>query len=506
MNTLRRWLATVRRSLKLRLMLVFLLLAVAMAVTFVGGARQAFSVGWRDAARPLLADYIDRLTEEVGDPPQVERARALVERLPITIRIEGPSVQWQSHDDAPLPGAERPLQRPGFQPDGMPHRHELPRHRDGSTPRGHMGGMDRMERLERGEWVEDRDWQRLLQRQTSDGHLLEFGIHVRTFERRAKLVGWTVGGLLLLTLLAFLYVRHLLRPLEDIRAGAERFGAGRFDQDIPLRHPSQPDELGQLAATINTMGRDIHQMLDAKRGLLLAISHELRSPLTRARLHAELLPDGGPEQVQRQALLRDLQEMANLISDLLESERLSAGQGSAHAPHSALHRERVALGPLAQSVQEELSQRHAQAPAVELLVEPADATAYLDPQRIRLLLRNLLDNALRHSVAETAAAPAVPSAGEPRPPLCRIRLAPSGDVWLEVRDWGPGVPPDQLARLSEPFYRPDSARTRAAGGVGLGLYLCRLVAQAHGGTLELANAHPGLRATVRLPAVTGPEA
>ena len=477
MKTLQRWLATVRRSLKLRLMLVFLLLAAAMAVTFIGGARQAFSVGWRDAAVPLLTDYIDRLAAEVGDPPQVARAEALVERLPITVRIEGPRIQWQSHEN--LDAVDH--RRPGWRQEGWPQR-----------PAGQPGGerMDRAERLERGGWVEDRDWQRLLQRQTADGHLLEFGIHVRTFERRAQWVGWTVGGLLLLTLLAFLYVRRLLRPLEDIRAGAERFGAGHFDQDIPVRRPGQPDELGQLAATINTMGRDIHQMLEAKRALLLAISHELRSPLTRARLHAELLPDDGPENAQRDALLRDLQEMASLISDLLESERLSAGQSGVH---TALHREPVVLGALAQSVVGELVLRYPQAASVQVVLEPAEVTAVLDAQRIRLLLRNLLDNALRHSTSDGAGQPAL------RAPQCRICLLPSGDVSLEVRDWGPGVPAEQLARLSEPFYRPDSARTRAAGGVGLGLYLCRLVAQAHGGTLELDNAHPGLRASVLLP-------
>jgi signal transduction histidine kinase len=70
---------------------------------------------------------------------------------------------------------------------------------------------------------------------------------------------------------------------------------------------------------------------------------------------------------------------------------------------------------------------------------------------------------------------------------------------LAVRDHGPGVPPELLARLSEPFYRTDSARQRATGGVGLGLYLCRLVAQAHGGSLRVEAAEPGLRVVVSLP-------
>jgi signal transduction histidine kinase len=112
------------------------------------------------------------------------------------------------------------------------------------------------------------------------------------------------------------------------------------------RNPSRqaPDELGALAERINGMAANLSGMLDAKRTLLLAISHELRSPLTRARVNAELLDDG-PE---RQALLRDLAEMRELITSLLESERLAAG-------HSALHAEATDLAALAQDVVAALS-------------------------------------------------------------------------------------------------------------------------------------------------------
>jgi signal transduction histidine kinase len=79
---------------------------------------------------------------------------------------------------------------------------------------------------------------------------------------------------------------------------------------------------------------------------------------------------------------------------------------------------------------------------------------------------------------------------------------PEAGIGIEVRDHGPGVPAAQLPLLAEAFYRPDSARSRSAGGVGLGLYLCRLIAQAHGGQLTLANAQPGLRVRVTLPAAT----
>jgi len=111
--------------------------------------------------------------------------------------------------------------------------------------------------------------------------------------------------------------------------------------------------------------------------------------------------------------------------------------------------------------------------------------------RIRLLVRNLLDNALRYS------------ADAPRPPCVSLRAVIEGDssrqgVEIEVRDHGPGVDEAQLERLTEPFYRTDGARARATGGVGLGMYLCRLIAEAHGGKLTVRNGQPGLQIVVRL--------
>ena len=167
------------------------------------------------------------------------------------------------------------------------------------------------------------------------------------------------------------------------------------------------------------MGQDIRQMLDAKRALLLAISHELRSPLTRARLNTELLPETPEVTPQRDALMRDLQEMASLISDLLESERLAT-------QHAALNREPTDLGELARSVIDGLQTKHPQAVNVSLLA-PADlAPVQVDCTRIRLLLRNLLDNALRHS-ADAAQAPEL-----------HLRAVAGGGVEIEVRDFGSG--------------------------------------------------------------------
>jgi signal transduction histidine kinase len=224
-------------------------------------------------------------------------------------------------------------------------------------------------------------------------------------------------------------------------------------------------------------------MLEAKRGLLLAISHELRSPLTRARLNTELLPEETATAAMRQALLRDLALMRDLVTDLLESERLATR-------HAALQLETVDLGALTRDVLASLEPAEAAATVV-LTLDPDLPAVRLDPARMRLLLRNLLDNALRHSV------------GAALPPELQVVLvtdtAGAKHLRISVRDHGPGVDEAALPQLAEPFYRPDSARQRSTGGVGLGLHLCKLVALAHGGRLVLTNAQPGLRASVELP-------
>lgn len=423
-------------SLRVRLVALFLLLAFAMVVAFVGGMQAALGIGWRDAAKPLVIDYVDKLAAEIGSPPSVERAQALTAHLPLRIRISGPQVNWRSNPQNP---------ENAYDHDWMDETTDQP------------------------------EEARFYERTTADGHRIQFGVSVQAWRDRPRFIGLaTLTALLLLTWLAYTRVRRMLRPLDDIREGAMRFGAGHFGKpiDVPTCHP---DELGELAVTINTMGADIHQMLEAKRALLLAISHELRSPLTRARLNTELLPETPEVQPSREALLRDLALMRDLVTDLLESERLAS-------PHVALHTEAVDLAALAHEVADSLPGR----PEVQRDISTQLPMLALDPTRMRLLLRNLLDNALRHSVGAT------------QPPLLSVLPLADGGVRISVRDFGAGIAPDQLPNLGQAFYRPDAARTREGGGVGLGLYLCRLVAHAHRGRFAVHDAGPGLDVCIEL--------
>jgi signal transduction histidine kinase len=419
-----------RHSLKWRLVTLFLLLALATSAVFLFGMQRVLQGGWQGYAKPLVADYVDKLAAEIGSPPDEARAKAIVARLPVSIRIDGPQLKYDSHPEYRVP------------------------------KRWNHGDADREFGAE--------GWG--LARTTADGHRIAFGLAGPLPEARPRTFGWiTLAVLLLLTLLAFAFVRRMLRPLDDIGAGVARFGNGEFEPPIPVR---RRDELGDLAERINRMAQSLHGKLDAKRALLLAISHELRSPLTRARVNAELVQEGE----HRSALLRDLGEMRDLITELLESERLASG-------HAALQTEAVDLPALAREL---VATQFADA-KLDLQLDEGIGLVPADPMRVRLLLRNLIDNALRHS------------AGAPAPPVVTLTRDASGQVQLSVRDFGPGVAEQHLAHLAEPFYRADSARQRATGGFGLGLYLCQLVAQAHGGSLSIRRTEPGLEVTAAWP-------
>ncbi len=452
-----RWRNALSFSIKSRLVLLFVLLALATSAVFLLGMRQLLRNGWLGYAAPLVSDYADRMAAELGSPPDEARARALTQRLPITISVDGPLAQF----DVP-PSA----------------RHDRRGRRGGHDARGAPGNSD-SEAL--GDAAEPASAGWGMVRRSADGHRIVFGLARPPDHMRPRLFGWaTLALLLALTALAYQYVRRLLQPLEGIGAGVEAYGRGEFDRPIAVR---RADELGALATRINGMAASLHGMLEAKRALLLAISHELRSPLTRARVNVELLDDGAT----RQALLLDLAEMRDLIDNLLESERLAQG-------HAALQAEAVDLPALVREVVASRFRETDNSDGSDIALELADmgAPVQADPTRLRLLLRNLLDNALRHGAAAGTR------------PCVFLRVEPDGRLALGVRDRGLGVTPDQLARLGEAFYRPDSARTRAAGGVGLGLTLCRLVAQAHGGELRLRHAAPGLEVSAVWPPAWSP--
>ncbi len=278
------------------------------------------------------------------------------------------------------------------------------------------------------------------------------------------MIAVVVGG-------CYFAVRRLFYPLQDIRLGARRIREGQLDYRIPIR---RQDELGRLSQRINRMADEVQRMLDGQRQLLLSLSHELRTPLTRARLALEFIHDKDV----RAHLEYDLASMERMITELLEGERLNTRGRQ-------MSRSRVNLNKLMAEVMrgDFPNDRH----RVSLSVPPAPAHLSVNAARLRMLVRNLVENALRYNPEEG------------KPVDVSLRMEDSAAV-IRVQDHGPGIEPEHLEQVTSAFYRADPSRGAGTGRHGLGLYLCRLIAEAHGGAVAVASP-PGSGAciTARIP-------
>ena len=426
----------VRHSLSGKLTLLYLVITVLLVVLVGSGISGALRQHFKDNVRPHLEQYLDYVRADIGVPPRRERAAALADKLHIGIDIIGPEGSWSSS------GTPLRLEQIDFER----------RPPDGRRP------------IAIGEWEEH---QVLVSREGD--YTLVF-----TLPERPSRWGWhsliPLGILLAVLVLLYHATRRLFAPIDTLRAGVERIGAGVLDKPIEVK---RQDELGSLASSINGMADDIRRMLEAKRELLLAISHELRSPLTRAKLSAEFIDD----EKQRADMVTELNAMEALIDELLETERLSGGR------HTTLNRAQVNW----QELVAEVIQRHFSGQPIGLDLPEAELELTVDAARMRLLLKNLLENALRHTPEGR------------RPPL--LSTVVEGDkLIICVVDNGNGIEAQHIPHLTEPFYRVDPSRRRETGGYGLGLYLCRMIAEAHGGSLGIeSTAGEGTTITIRLP-------
>ena len=268
--------------------------------------------------------------------------------------------------------------------------------------------------------------------------------------------------------LNYYMVNKLLDPIRLLRRGAERISKGDLSYRVKI---NRQDELGELTESINHMADSLQSMLEAKRQLLLAISHELRTPITKAKLRLEFMP---PSEEKTQ-LGEDINEIELLISDLIEAERLND-------EHSILISESVQFAEFVEFV---TGQYENYAGGFTITIPAADEEFCTDKLRIPLLLTNLMGHAIRH--------------GEENPLDVKVSFV---DDWaiLEIIDQGEGIAAEHLSKISEAFYRADSSRARRTGGFGLGLYLCRLIAKAHGGSLTIeSELGTGTHITVELP-------
>ncbi len=300
-----------------------------------------------------------------------------------------------------------------------------------------------------------------------DGDALQF--RVAQGRRGPLLPHNLVLNLLLLTMataiVLYALARSITRPLSSLARAAE--AAGR-DVSQPLLEESGAQELREAARAFNTMQERMRRYIDSRTRVLAAMSHDLKTPLTRMRLRVETLSD--PEEV-RERFGRDLDEMESMVRGALA---LLKGLSDDEAARP------VDVDAFLATIQSEFAEIGA-----SVAIRGRARGAFRGkPQALKRCLTNLISNAVHFGVRAT------------------VVVEDGVVLTLRVRDDGPGLPPEELERVFEPFYRVESSRNRDTGGTGLGLCIARDIAQAHGGSLVLHNLPDrGLEAVLTLPRV-----
>lgn len=256
-------------------------------------------------------------------------------------------------------------------------------------------------------------------------------------------------------------VYRLTRPLARFTQAAEALGRGNLDEPVP---ETGSFEVRHAAHAFNEMQARIRRLIDARTQMIAAISHDLRTPITRLRLRAEFVED--PEAQRR--MLSDLDEMETMIKSTLAFAREDSDREQAIS---------LDLAALLRDVAEEM-------PGSLLRPDmPAHAQISGRPLALRRCFRNVIDNAIKYG--KTAC----------------IGLHPEEkSVTVTIDDDGPGIPEEQRDLVFRPFYRLDASRNRDSGGTGLGLAIVQSIVLIHGGDVTLSNRpEGGLRVTIRLP-------
>ena len=425
----------IRKSLFFRLLAIFGITVVLFLIIILISLQ---SIGNDSDTIETIPDYFTRhvesIIEDIGTPPNLSNAMRLASELSWTINIRNPIMEWSSDAQNRL------------DVDSSQYQESLTSDAEMRT----INGEDIIR-------VNRDGYDFYMYRSAQEDGLFNYFVLYTALALAA-----------LILFLNYFMVNKMLNPVRLLKQGAERIRQG----DLSYRVKSNlQDELGELTESINHMADSLQSMLEAKRQLLMAISHELRTPITKAKLRMEFMPESD----EKDQLKEDINEIDLLISDLLEAERLNND-------HSALVSERVLLANFVRSIAESFKSNNGE---IEIEIPVNDLEFEIDKLRIRLLITNLLNNAVRHGKGN----------------LINVRVSFSGDRGIiEVKDNGEGISEEHITQITEPFYRADSARQRNTGGFGLGLYLCRLIAQAHGGEMIIVSQEgQGTQITVNLP-------
>ena len=264
-------------------------------------------------------------------------------------------------------------------------------------------------------------------------------------------------------------VRQLMVPVRTLAEAADRLG--RDVVNAPPLPESGPSEIVTAAAAFNTMAARIRRFVDDRTFLLTAIGHDLRTPITRLKLRAEYMEDDE----QRIKMLADLDEMEAMVAATLAFGR----DITTTEPVT-----RIDLSTLLRTILDETADGDPENSETLAFTGPDHLTIHARPLSLKRALTNLIGNALKYGDAARIT----------------LRPLPKSLVQIDIEDNGPGISPEFVESVFEPFCRLETSRNRETGGSGLGLSIARNILRAHGGDIVLHNLPKGgLQARVTLP-------
>jgi signal transduction histidine kinase len=414
---------TIIRSVFTKLLAVIILAGIFINLV-VGG----FFWHYRNLAggpfHKNVVQYLNYLIDDMGNPPSPDRAREIARQSALEIRYESRDLSWSTSNELPAAFKGRLIAW-----------RQNPDVRLGKYHGRYVIEVDRKP----GKFI--------------------FGLS-QNFQFDSERQRLLVIMFVLLTAIlagAFFAIRHILRPVKWLNTGVQEVGRGNLKHRVPLK---RSDELRDLAAAFNEMTARIEDMLHTKDQLLLDISHELRTPLTRMKVALEFLP----ESRARQSLQADIIEMEKMVSGILEAARL-------RHTYAELKKQPTDLVALLKQTAAAFENRP---PGIETVDFPPELNMEVDPQQIKTVFENVLNNAFKYC--------------EPESDPVKISLERrASDVIVRVEDHGIGIPQEELAHIFEPFYRVDKSRSKDTGGFGLGLSLCKTIMEAHAGKIEVQS-------------------
>ena len=344
-------------------------------------------------------------------------------------------------------------------------------------------GPDERQQLLNGKTITKKGYEKRFGRQIisaiiplTDQHRLEGIIYIyyplaKITEMASKevliLLGSAVIFVLLIGVGVFKGIKHIMKPLKELQNAAEKMAVGNYETRVEV---NSKDEIGQLAQTFNKMALSIQQEDEAQKKFLATVSHELRTPISYVKGYGEALENGYIDVSQRQETLalivREANRLEKLTNDLLQLSR-DANQKDAMTLYPL---------PLAETIREvvQITKQQAQQKAIIMHTDiNEDIIINADEEKLKQILINLIENALRYSKEQTE---------------ITIRAIKEEDTAIiTIQDHGIGIPKEDLPYITERFYRVNKARSRSDGGSGLGLSIVDQLIKEHKGTWHITS-------------------